>query len=347
MESTETSSHVPILHRSALKAPGSSKRFSPPPQVTSAGVHFNEAVNISEYSDPLYPTPQNPRSLVRKPKSKSSEEKTIKSTSQIPARGPVPPFTLPSAHSRDELEALSFQLASKLRFDRLAEEARARRRDEPPGLDRSPPKRKGRDEFPEFKKILMGPWVSGMHYGPILDPPSARAGAFMTLHPALAGPYSELKGIEWDILCDIEGVAFRSGTHNFLLDTFRHQPATAPRLDFLYIVSQDFSWRLSVLPLDISLGVTVHDILRFIASFFRSQLHDADPELDGISISFKESMERSKNERLVHNIGPPFICGADRLLGKRKLAGFVYDSAYIPVGQSDEDEIFIQLHLTY
>lgn len=351
MEPTDTPSRVPLLHRSALKAPGPSKRLSPPPQVTSTGVHFNEAVKISEYSDSSYPTPPEPRSVVRKSKTKSSEEKTIRSTSQIPTHGPVPAFTLPSSHSRAELEALSFQLASQLRFGRIAEEDELRRRDEPPELDRSPPQRNTRDEFPEFKKVLMGVWVSGADCkspsavccrhshrtdSPILEPRLARALKAVVLHPSLCGRYEATQYLDWHVLLPLDQIFFHTGSRRIPLEAFSHQPATSPRLSRLRIASPVFRWNIMVLPINPELGVTVYDVLEMVATSAGQRLQPA--ELESMSPGAKASVLQAMQERVALKVGPGFECIADKLLGKMKFMGLSYDPQSV-----DTDEVLLHV----
>ncbi|KIY69523.1 hypothetical protein CYLTODRAFT_442584 [Cylindrobasidium torrendii FP15055 ss-10] len=345
MESSETQYprelRASLPTRSALKHTGSSRSPPLPEAISTPGVRFHENVSITEYRNSSYPTPEEPREITHTQRTKPPEGKPVKSTSQVPVHGPTPPFHIPPLHSRAELEALTFAIASQLRFDRLVEENEIRRRSDPPGLDRNPPKRNSRDEYPEFKKILMGPWVSGADYAPILDPQLARNLDCITLHPALAGIYNDEKYLDWDLFHTLDDVKFQSGSRRIPLDTFRTQPATAPRVSALYIVSSEFSWQFNVIPIDLFSSVTVYDVLELLASFFSAPLHPTNTEFDQMEQTVKDSIIKRKEERQSKGVGPPFTCGADRLLGKTKLAGFTSQVS----GDSFNNEVFLQLHL--
>ncbi|KIY62790.1 hypothetical protein CYLTODRAFT_426655 [Cylindrobasidium torrendii FP15055 ss-10] len=303
-----------LLHRSALKAPGSSKHLSP--QVRSTGVHFNEAVKVSEYDNPSYPTPEEPRSILRKSKTRSSDRKANKNTSQIHIHGPL-------CRSKG-LEPSSIQLASQLHFTRAAEEDRVQRRDEPLGLDRAPPKRDTRDEFPEFKKVLMGPWVKGPDYSPVMGPELARALGTITIHQALAGPYETTQFLDWEVTQPFVSSHFCSGSHKIMLETFQHQPATYPQLSRLHVISPVFQWSSMVLPIEPHGGVTIHDILHMLGIAFRQRILPS--EMDDMAPEVRALVLRTMEERVNRGVGPPYACSSDRLLGKTKFAGLAYVS---------------------
>lgn len=124
--------------RSILKSAGAHSTTPPLPHFgpsTSGG-----RVRINEPSRPPAPIPD---------------------TSRLPHDGPVPPVTLPRTQNLESLEALAFQLATKLRLQRLRGEDDYGEQHAPNNTSLMPRPTRKPDNFPEFRHILMGKWVPG------------------------------------------------------------------------------------------------------------------------------------------------------------------------------------------
>ncbi|KIY62792.1 hypothetical protein CYLTODRAFT_458690 [Cylindrobasidium torrendii FP15055 ss-10] len=228
----------------------------------------------------------------------------------------------------------------------MADEAATRRREEPyRNVNRAPPRRNTRDEFPEFKKILMGPWVSGVEYGPVLEPQIARKLGSLTLHPVFTRPYKPDKYLDWDILQDVENATMHlPGGRKIPCESFGTQPATAPRVSSLCVVSPDFPWRFQVTSRMWRGYVTIFDVLECLEFAFRGHLH-VEELSEKPANDVCDSMETAKAERIARKFGPSYLCQADFLQGKRKIQGFEADLQYAPKGPVDERYVFIQLYI--
>jgi hypothetical protein len=89
----------------------------------------------------------------------SEPARTLHDFDQIPQQGPIPGLYLPPTQNREQLEALAFQLAAQLRFQRIQEEERRRREEEEAAAKRLPRPTHKPDDFPEFRQMLMGRWM--------------------------------------------------------------------------------------------------------------------------------------------------------------------------------------------
>ncbi|KAF9010987.1 hypothetical protein BDZ89DRAFT_1077970 [Hymenopellis radicata] len=297
-------SHAKQPPRSILKSSGARRDAhaqsgsSSPPQV--------------QFKDP--PPPPKPRLYS---KSSLRHQKPIENVGQIPNNGPVPPVTLPATASRDELEIMAFQLAAHLRELRIAEEEARRKQD----AQRLPRPTGCPDDFPEFKKILMGPWVAGSVYGPVFEPTIiVRARNSVKVNPVLDVASHHLV---WDMKSSFEKAKCFSARGEIALDSILGQPATSPRLSDLCIVSQSFSWALRVSAEEQSIGITVGDILHFLDEFFSVPLGDRD--LREATSSHRAAMIAAHSERISRSSGPSRICVYDWLLGKTTFDGIAHD----------------------
>ncbi|KAF9042570.1 hypothetical protein BDZ89DRAFT_1059784 [Hymenopellis radicata] len=271
-------------------------------------------------------------------KSSSHSQKPIQNVGQIPNNGPVPPVMLPATASRDELEIMAFHLAAHLRELRIAEEEARRKQD----AQRFPRPTRRPDDFPEFKKILMGPWAGGSDYGPILEPKLiVRAHHSVMVNPVLLSPAQHLV---WDMKSSLNTAACSSPNGVVSLESIRPQPATSPRLPQICIVSNSFSWALRVSAFERSVGVSVGDVLNFMADFFSMPLGDGD--LREATPSHRAAMEAAHKERTSRSSGPSSLCVHDWLLGRTLFGGFVHDPAYTsPDILGRAGEVYLRLTL--
>ncbi|KAF8919158.1 hypothetical protein CPB85DRAFT_881737 [Mucidula mucida] len=238
------------------------------------------------------PPLSDPRTLS---KSHLRSQKPIQNVHQIPNDGPVPPVTLPATASRNELEIMAFQLAAHLRELRIAEEEALKKQ----AAQRLPRPTGRPDDFPEFKKILMGPWAGGCDYGPILEPTLIVS----TRYRDMLRP-----------------------TGLVSIESLRSQPVTSPRLSKICVISHSFPWALRISAQERSTGVTVGEVLDFLAQFFAMPLRDGD--LQDATPSHHAAMVAAHTKRTAQSPNPPSMCLHDWLLGRSLFDGFAHDPAY-------------------
>ncbi len=130
----------------------------------------------------------------------------------------------------------------------------------------------------------------------------------------------------WDLKSSLQNAKCFSTRGEVALTSIFGQPATSPRLSDLCIVSQSFSWALRVSAEEPSVGITVGDILNFLAQFFSMPLDDRN--LQEATSSHRTAMLAAQSERISHSSGPPSIYVYDWLLNTTVFDGFAHDPNY-------------------
>ncbi|KAF9027833.1 hypothetical protein BDZ89DRAFT_1066559 [Hymenopellis radicata] len=249
----------------------------------------------------------------------------------------------------EELEAFTFQIAAKLRTQRLAgEEARraaeaacrAEEANRPPPLPRPTGKP---EEFREFSIILMGPWVPGPDMGPMLPPRLAMTLGPITVNPLIAFPFSAQRRFHWDVRYSYEDAKYVTPNREIpiSLPNARLQPATAPKVPRLFIISESFTWDIMVNARQPSAGVTVHDVLHTVCRFLHTAL--IDQTMCDASQSHRTAVRNVNRIRLSQSIGPSGICIFDLLLGTTKFGGLIHKPDHVANNFLREDDAFFVL----
>ncbi len=150
-----------------------------------------------------------------------------------------------------------------------------------------------------------------------------RARYSVMVNPVLLSPAQHLA---WDMKSSLDTAECSSPNGVLSLESIRPQPATSPRLPQIYIVSNSFSWALRVSALERSAGVTVGDVLSFMARFISLPLGDGD--LQEATPSHRAAMVAAYKERTSRSPEPSSLYVHDWLLGRSSFGGFVHDPAY-------------------
>ncbi|KAF9017308.1 hypothetical protein BDZ89DRAFT_1074860 [Hymenopellis radicata] len=266
----------------------------------------------------------------------------LRDVSELPNAGPTPAFYLPAMDDVEQLEAFTFQIAAQLRVRRLAQEEARRKEEEnrPPPLPRPTGKP---DEFPEFSVILMGKWVPGPDLGPVLHPSFAKSLGPITLNPLLASPFSDQRRLHWDIRFYFEDAKYVTPQREIPLSipNAHLQPATAPRIPRLSIISRSFSWSMQVNARIAPAGVTVYDVLDTICRILQMVL--ADRDLRNTNASHRSAIISAAEARASQSIGPPGIRVFDWLTKATQFGGLVHDPDHVETSFLRPDEAFFVL----
>ncbi|KAF8879011.1 hypothetical protein CPB85DRAFT_1443241 [Mucidula mucida] len=245
--------------------------------------------------------------------------------------------------SAEELEKFAFQIAAKLRNQRLENEA-ARRVEEahrPPPLPRPTGKS---EDFREFSVILMGQWVPGPDMGPVLPPRHAMTLGPITVNPMLAFPFTDQRRFRWDVRLSFEDAKYVTPDRqiSISLPNARLQPATAPRITRLSIISESFPWSLTVNARTASAGVTVYDVLHNISRFLRLDL--AERDLRDTSPTHRAAIIEANRTRTSQSMGPGDIRLLDWLLSATKFGGLAHKPNHVSTGLLASEEAFFVLY---
>ncbi|KAF8869366.1 hypothetical protein CPB85DRAFT_1358759 [Mucidula mucida] len=170
----------------------------------------------------------------------------------------------------------------------------------------------------------MGPWAGGSNYAPVFDSSFiAHVHYSVIVNPVLLSP---AQYVVWDLRSSLDTAAISSPNGVASLESIRSQPATSPRLTRICIVSDSFSWALRVSALKKSTGITVGDVLDFLADFFSTPLGSGD--LKEATPSHRAAMDAVYKERISRSFGPSSLCVHDWMLGRSSFGGFVHDPSY-------------------
>lgn len=102
------------------------------------------ALPVVEVRDPSVPT--------------QAAQRAIQSLQDVPLNGPIPAIYFPPTQNRQQLVELLNQFVIQLEADKEGGEEHERTK--VPRLQAGRPTYES-DEFPEFRQLLMGPWVAG------------------------------------------------------------------------------------------------------------------------------------------------------------------------------------------
>ncbi|KAF8894816.1 hypothetical protein BD779DRAFT_1609427 [Infundibulicybe gibba] len=111
----------------------------------------------------------------------------------------------------------------------------------------------------------MDPFTAGDHYGPVLDPFLIHVvEARIMINPLIQPPPEEGPDrpfLKWDMIHAANACQRTTDPANMSWSTGRDEPATAPRVSSLRLVSRAFPWMIEVHARSLDTGVTCGDVI--------------------------------------------------------------------------------------
>ncbi len=171
--------------------------------------------------------------------------------------------------------------------------------------------------------------IDSLVVGPVLHPTFAKCLGPITVNPLLAFPFSDQRRLYWDIRFYFEDAKYVTPQREISLSipNAHLQPATAPRIPRLSIISGSFPWSMEVDAKVASAGVTVFDVLQTIYRRLHRAL--AERDLRDASPNHRSAVIGASQARAAQSIGPPGICIFDWLTDATQFGGLIHDPKHL------------------
>ncbi len=165
--------------------------------------------------------------------------------------------------------------------------------------------------------------------GPVLHPTFAKCLGPITVNPLLASPFSDQRRLYWDIRFYFEDAKYVTLQREISLSipNAHLQPATAPRIPRLSIISGSFPWSMEVDAKVASAGVTVFDVLQSIYRLLHRLLPERD--LRNATPNHRSAVIGTSQARAAQSIGQPGIFIFDWLTDATRFGGLIHDPKHI------------------